>query len=461
MDREKSLRKDQASSNWENNHNTTPQNELKDLKKTQLVSTKDLSSLNCHNNYQITLFQEGFWLWSKQSYWFYFNQGFVWGIIIAFTAMISAIFGAATTKVEVVENTIAEVIKSKYPTTAPESKYGLTHPVNILLVEVKPNQNEIIEFSEAYIGKIKTVLLLQLDPDSDTVNLINIPNDSRVKIPRIGWGTIEDAYKYGGTPLVSQVIVQLSDHLSVDRYVRGTPAIFQDIMASGKITLNSCNDRIRNCSDLSKQNLRLQTATETIRQRLNIPAYLNSFETTITTVKSDLDTNLSLPEFMSIANFVKELKSDDIQINLVSDYVAGRNIGLDDQLQKSERAFNSSASNLSSLPNRDQGSLNKNFSLLNHPVAVQNTTDSPELGMRLVSYLRSQNFQDVYLIEHIPLKLDKTRIITNHSQLTRAKHLKDTIGFGQLEQKSRSQQKPITIQIGKDANYFPMINRTP
>lgn len=83
------------------------------------------------------------------------------------------------------------------------------------------------------------------------------------------------------------------------------------------------------------------------------------------------------------------------------------------------------------------------------PVAVQNTTNSPELGMKLVAYLRNKNFQDVYLVEHLPLKLNKTRIITNQSQLASARRLQNILNFEGLESNYLTQT--LTIQVGQDA----------
>lgn len=458
MDWERSPRRDEALYNQENNQETIPQDKVKDIKKIKPISITDPYSANHHNNDQITLFQESFWLWSRQSCWFYFNQGLFWGVVIALTAILSASFGVALAKVEVVENMINSVINRTSSTTQPVSKYDLTHPVNILLIEVEPDENEIIQFSQAFVGKSKTILLLQFDPQLNTANIVNIPNDSRVKIPGFGWGTIEDANKHGGTYLISQAVIQLLDGITIDRYIRATPATFQKLIASGKIALNHCDARVDDCSSHLEQISHQQAAIEIIRQRLNIPAYFGNFQTTLTKTQSNLDTNLSLPELMSIANFIKELESDDIKVDLVSGYVAGENIKLSSQKQAPQSTLIRPTSVESKYPDQINNLSDNDRSFKNRPVAVQNTTNSPELGMHFVNYLRDKNFQDVYLVEHIPLKLDKTKIIINQSQLVRAKHLKNIVGFGKLEPKSYSQQ-PLTIQIGEDAR--PLLLENP
>ncbi|MCC0176059.1 LCP family protein [Waterburya agarophytonicola K14] len=451
MNQERSHGREKASANWENEITFFHE----DTQKLESIPMVDRHPVK----HQINLLEEDFERDSKQSYWFYFTRGLFWGVIVGFTAILSASCGVALTKIDRVEKIIVRTIDRNSISTQATTSKSLTRPVNILVLEVKPSSSQITKLSPELVGDSKTILLLQFEPQSNITRIINIPTNSRVKIPDFGWGTIADANRYGGTTLVSQMVVQLMDGLTIDRYIRATPDIFQKLIASGKITLDNCNDNLRNCADLDEQILRQETAAETIRQRLNIPGYLRSFKTTLNQTKAGLDTNLSLAEAMSIANFVKELESDGITVNLVSGYEAGKTININDRLAKSQLTGDQ-AKLIKPLSTQDNNYLSNNkSSLQHHPIAIQNTTDSPELGMRFVTYLRRQSFQDVYLVEHIPLKLDKTRIIINQSQLSRAKHLQNIIGLGSLEPKPDAKQQPITIQIGEDAHYLPLDNR--
>ena len=456
MDRESSKSRDQALSNQKDNRNFRPINKLEDVKEIKHIPFTDKSSANHHNNHQITSFQENFWSWLRDSYWSYFNQGIFWGGIIGLISILSASCGVALTKIDIVEKKINQVIDDNFLTVQADSSHKLVHPVNILLLEVKPSDDEIIQFSQAFTGENKTILLLQFEPQLKTVKVINIPVDRFVNIPGFGWGTIGDANKYGGTPLVSKAVAQLFNDVTIDRYIRATPPTFQKLIASGKIALSPCDARIKDCSDYPEKISRQQTTAETIRQRLNIPSYLKSFEQTLTRTQSDLDTNLSLPEVMSVINFVKEVEADNIVVNLASGYATSQDIDSPQYDPDFSGVFPTSIKSQSS--NYNNGSIKSDRLTKNRPIAVQNTTDSPELGMRFVNYLRGKNFQDVFLVEHIPLKLDSTKIITTKSQLARAKYLKNIIGFGRLEPKSYSQQKPLTIQIGEDARHLPLNN---
>ena len=452
MDRKRSRNRDESLSDLKNNQRFAAHDKTKKGDRLGSVSVTDRHSGNNLSNNWVTMLQTGFGLGSKQSSWSNFGRGLFWGGIVGLTAVFSASCGMALTQIDVVEKAIARTIELNLPTAKSVSKQSLTKPINVLLIEVEPREEEIVRFSQDFAGKSKTILLLQFKPGSNTTKIINIPVNSRVKIPGFGWGTIDDANKYGGSSLVSQSVTQLLKEIAIDRYIRATPSTFNRLIYSGKIIFNDCDVLLKNCSDPTEKIARQQMGVETIRQRLNIPVYLNSFESTLKETRSDLDTNLSLSEAMSIANFVKELESDSITVDLVSNYTLGKSIDNSERLRKSQQSKTNTELIKPSLKN------SRSFKDLS--IAVQNTTENPELGMRFVNYLRRQNLQDVYLVEHIPLKLNKTKIIVDRSQLDRAKQLKNIIGFGKLEPKSHFQQKPLTIQIGEDARHLPYLNST-
>ena len=74
--------------------------------------------------------------------------------------------------------------------------------------------------------------------------------------------------------------------------------------------------------------------------------------------------------------------------------------------------------------------------------------------MRVVNYLRQQNFKNVYLVEHIPLKLKQTQIVINRDRLKTTNYVKNDLDFGRLKPNSKSGQQELTLKIGKDAHNF-------
>ncbi len=446
MNHERSPSKNQSLSNFEAEPKAEPKNKVKFANSRQIDQTKEQSS----NIHQSTPLDQPLWFWSRHSSWSYFNRGLFWGGIISLTAVSSGIIGVALTKIDAVEQAIAQRINPGSLNNLQLKKpLPLASPMSVLLIGVKSDANEMIDFSGDLTGEIQTILLLKFDPDSNSTQAINIPLNSRVEIPGHGQGVVSDAYRIGGVKLLSETIAQLTGY-GVDRHLRATPDVFRQLTTSGKITLASCDSRFKDCLDLSEQVLRQQTTLETIRQRLNIPSYLTSFQTAIAQVKPNLDTDLAVPEIISLANFVRDLEPDRLSVDLLPEYVPGKALGQPNQIAKFPP--NNQRKNLANVPNVAP---HPSHSWQDYPIAVQNTTDNPELGRQVVAYLRHRNFRNVYLVPHIPLELEQTKIVVGDRQLETAKHLKNILGFGNFKPESSLKPQELVLQLGEDALYLP------
>jgi len=304
----------------------SPLNNNSTISASSKVKSNKLSKLseignNQTDNIQVNSLNQPLWFWRRHSQWSSFKRGIFWGSMISFTAIASALGGAASTQIPPVERAITKSLNSNSNSVQPVVSQSLTRPINILLIEIQPDSNTIIKSPTALIGNSKTILLLQFKPQEHSAKVINIPNDSRVRIPGLGWGTIADSYKYGGTALMSQMVSQMINSVTIDRYILATPQTFHKLTASGKVEFDLCDSRIQDCDNRLEQISRQQTFFETIRQHLNIPTYRSDFGKTIQTTKSDLDTNISLPEIMLMANYVGELEPEKISVDLPPGYI--------------------------------------------------------------------------------------------------------------------------------------------
>ncbi|BAZ46093.1 cell envelope-related transcriptional attenuator [Chondrocystis sp. NIES-4102] len=295
------------------------------LTDTQILSRRQMQqSTATEDNYQ------PLWFWRLHSSWSSFVRGLFWGGIIASTAIVSASLGVGLTRIAVVEKVIAQTIDYKTYQARSDTQVqrsnqpSLTRPVNILLIEVPNDPNDLLAFDRDFVGRTKTILLLKFNPQLGTVEAINIPTNSRVKIPGLGWGTIADAHSQGGTALVSQMISQLLPDVVIDGYMRATTQTWRQLSASGKLTLVDCNGRIENCQDRKEQVLRQENTFKSIRQHLSVPAYLNNIKITASELQSQLDSNISASEIMLIINFIQELESDKITVSLLPGYIPGK-----------------------------------------------------------------------------------------------------------------------------------------
>lgn len=443
MNQERSPSQNRFSWNLENNRIARSKNLVEQTKLLKATPVAENLS-NCH---QVTSLHQPLWFWSQHSLWSNFNRGLFWGGLIGLTAVISAAGGVALTKIDPVERAIANQIGVTQTPVLSLEQSLLSRPIDILLIEVASDANNGMELSPSLRGKAQNVLLLRFKPQANLLQVIDIPLDSSVKIPGLGRGTVRDAYEFGGIKLLTQAVNQLMNGSMVDRYIRATPEVFQQLTASGKVAFSNCDFEMQNCSDRQQQILRQQTAVETIRQRLNIPSYLANFQAALIDVEPKLDTDLPRSHILSLANFIKELEPNRIRVNLISEYIPGKTLA---ELQPPTKS-------LSAEVKQSTKSITAIEHLQSNPIAVQNTTEHPELGMRVVAYLRDRDFQDVYLIEHIPLKLDRTKIIANDRQLETANYLKSVLGLGNLEAIAFPQR--LTLQIGEDAFYLPLEHR--
>ena len=378
---------------------------------------------------------ESSWFWWQHSRWSYFHRGFFWGGLVSLISILSAMVGVALTRIDVVEQQIAQKLPGNLLEIETNKPATLTTSLQILVVEVEANTDALIDFSQA-AGKSKTILLLKIEPELNLAQAINIPTDTKINIPGFGLGTMQDAYTIGGINLLSQAVNQLGTNITVDRYLQTTAEVFKQLSDSVKITLKPCEPKNRACLDKYTLVMEQETAFKTIRQRLNIPHYLANFEKVIAEVAHLLDTDVSRSEIISVTNFIRDLEPDRVSVDLLPGYASGsksQNI--------EQRAYT---------PNKTSALARKN-PWQNKSIAVQNTTDKPELGRRVVAYLRQRNFRDVYLEKHIPLKLKQTKIVSNYGQVETANYLKNILGFGNLEAKSSQQQENLILQLGEDA----------
>jgi anionic cell wall polymer biosynthesis LytR-Cps2A-Psr (LCP) family protein len=443
---QKRSRKSKTSSQHGEKDTAAPEKNQVDLTKSTKLVSGDRVVEKLLNIPQVNSLRQTLWFYWRHSSWSYFNQGLFWGGLVSLTSILSAIGGMALTHIDLVEQQISQRLPGNNSVKlATVENPTLTTPLQILLVEVKPYTDDLVGFSKNAGGKSKTILLLKIDPELNLAQVINIPLNSKTKIPGFGLGTVEDAYKIGGMKLLSEAVNRLPNDFTVDRYLRTTPKVFQQLIDSGKITLQNCDPRINDCFDKSAQVVRQQTALKSIRQHFNIPRYLANFETAIARVEPQLDTNISVSEIISVANFIKELEPDRLNVTLLPGYTPEKAL-------KNSQQLTTSTVDLSQSLSQDRSSLlARKHPVQNNSVAVQNTTNNPELGRQVVAYLRKRNFRHVYLVQHIPLELKQTKIMSNYGQVETANYLKNILGFGNLEAKSTLQQPELVLQLGEDA----------
>lgn len=98
----------------------------------------------------------------------------------------------------------------------------------------------------------------------------------------------------------------------------------------------------------------------------------------------------------------------------------------------------------------------KNLAVLQStPIALENTTNQPELAMDLLFYLNERNLYNVYLSRSLSLELKETEIIFSSGNFQAAKNLQNILGIGRLKPSTtEDSNSDIIIRLGGDARLF-------
>jgi polyisoprenyl-teichoic acid--peptidoglycan teichoic acid transferase len=407
------------------------------------------------------------WFWFKHDRLSRLNRFGFWVLLITFTAIVSTISGAILTLIPSVDRTIIAFLESssivekdRFHSAMPIVYPPLTRSVNLLFIEIEPTLWGKNAAQTAFAGHSQRIWLWQFKPQQTSLKVIDIPRDSKVKIPGVGWGTIDDANLYGGTALVSQMVSQ-SMGIPIDRYLRVTPNVIHQLTDAIADKPDSCTKNNRkNChKDLSPQKLR-----ELAVYKLDRPKKLAQFTKVAAQLKPQIDTNLSPIEIMSLAGFIGQVPDDRFQINLFPGYtpltkVANTSTSVFLSPDRSHYRNSTKASNQNELFLEQQDStLREEYNpFRNKKIVIQNTTDNPELTLKVLNHLAIYNFQNVSVANHLPLKLEQTKLIT-HDDIRSANYLQEILGMGKLELSAKNLEGELTIRIGDDIESLTLEN---
>ena len=157
---------------------------------------------------------------------------FGWGVTFSFVVTVSAGLGA----------TVALVAPLNFLPGAPKEgpvsltdvfrgfQYGVSRPINLLVMGVDRNLEAEEGSPDVFKSRSDTMMLVRLNPESDQVNILSIPRDTRVEIPDVGITKINSANFYGGAPLAAEVVSTTLNKVPIDRYLRVSTDAFREIV---------------------------------------------------------------------------------------------------------------------------------------------------------------------------------------------------------------------------------------
>ncbi|MEM6426644.1 MAG: LCP family protein, partial [Cyanobacteria bacterium P01_D01_bin.128] len=360
-------------------------------------------------------------------------------------------------------------------------RYRVSRPVTILVMGV----DEVPEAGESsddlLAGRTDTLLLVRVDPAAGTVSVLSIPRDTRMEIPGYGVMKVNQANVEGGAPLSAETVSRNLDSLTIDRYVRISTGAFReivDLVGGVEVLVPQPMEYIDQTQDLvidlepglqvldgnqAEQFARFrqdaygdigrvqrqQILLKALRNRLTNPTVLPRLPQIVRVLQERIDTNLSPEELLALANSALETESQDFRMVMLpgrfsqpGEFVASYWI-MDETA--SDRVLNDFF--------RDEAValLSEDTAVRNLHIAVQNASEDPWVARQVVSYLREQGFNDLYLMQDWPTSLERTEVIAQRGDLNAAETIAEILGLGQaISESTGNLESDITIRVGQD-----------
>ncbi len=362
-------------------------------------------------------------------------------------------------------------------------RYQVSRPINVLVMGIDEVLDAPPNSEQVFSGRTDTLLLVRINPESGTLNVMSIPRDTRVQIPGFGMDKINQANVLGGPELVAQTIGYNLGNIPIDRYVRVNTSAFREMvdlvggievdvprrmeytdrtqglyidLYPGWQTLNG--DQAEQFARFRKESgdigrvQRQQILLKALRERLTNPTVIPKLPQAIRVLQRYVDTNLTLEEMLAIANFGLELETDHLQMVMLP----GR-FSTPAEFQASYWLpdWDSSANVVQSFFQSDGVGVYAGNSqgryIADMAIAVQNASGNPNQAASVAQYLRDNGFNNVYSIGDWPSTLTRTEVIAQRGDINSAQMIESLMGVGRaLSESTGDLGSDITIRVGQD-----------
>jgi LCP family protein required for cell wall assembly len=364
--------------------------------------------------------------------------------------------------------------------------YQITRPVTLLVmgIDLPLDLPEHSSPDDVFAGRSDTMLLMRIDPSTESVNVLSIPRDTQVEIPGEGIDKVNYANMLGGAELAAQVVSQNLNSVTIDRYVRVSTGAFRELvdvmggietfvpermeyqdqtqglyidLQPGWQVLNGEQAeqfaRFRNDEngDIGRVQ-RQQQLIRALRKKLTEPTMLTRIPQVIQLFQKYVDTNLTPEEMFALAHFGLNLEQDNFRMVLLP----GR-FSTPEEFEASYWLMDSVDTaqvmqeyfDISSVAVLSQQQYGHNLSDLR--IAIQNASDDPTLASQVSAYLYSKGLYNIYIVEDWPDHQYETQIIAQRGDIRGATMLESMLGVGRVIAASTGElTSDLTIRLGDD-----------
>lgn len=362
-------------------------------------------------------------------------------------------------------------------------RYQVTRPVNILVMGVDIPEPSAQDADTVFSGRSDTMVIVRVNPDESSVDLLSIPRDTQVDIPGEGIAKINHANLAGGPELVAQTIQSNLGPVPIDRYVRvSTGALRElvdllggvDVMVPQRMVYQDQTQGLYIDLEEGWQTLdgnqaeqfaryrgdgngdigrvqRQQMLMKALRERFTHPTVIPRLPQVARVMMRYVDTNLTLEESLALANTAMEIDRSDLHMVMLP----GRFSGPDEYVASywildpaATQQVMSSFFQIDDVAFLSNGETQTVTSL---PIAVQNASGEARVAREVAAYLRQEGFQNVYVVPDWPSEIQRTQVIAQRGDLKSADVLKSVLDVGRVVSDSTGDlESEITIRVGRD-----------
>ncbi|WP_442957261.1 LCP family protein, partial [Phormidium sp. CCY1219] len=370
----------------------------------------------------------------------------------------------------------------------------LTRPVNILVMGTSVLTSDLKDKAEedsidvGYHAQVNSLdglsdvmLLVRFNPQTNKLNVLSIPRDTRTLIEGYGLRKINDANYFGGPALSAKAVSELLGGVRIDRYIRinvqGVEKLvdalggvklyvpvdmkYQDDsqhlyinLKQGEQHLDGTQalqflrfryDKLGDIGRIQRQQLMMRAL---MNQALNVKT-IGRLPKILSVIQEHIDTNLSLEEIAALAGFAAQTEPSNVQMLMVpGEFSDPEEYKASYWLPNYERLDATIAEHFDfDLHGRQFESVDPAYLR----VAIQDSTDDWEAVDELQTTLSDNGYWNVYVSSAWPEPLQVTRIVAQNGDMESAQALRDALGFGEvLVESTGSLRSDITIQLGMD-----------
>ncbi|MCD8488205.1 MAG: LCP family protein [Desertifilum sp.] len=372
-------------------------------------------------------------------------------------------------------------------------QFRLTRPVNLLILGIDGELAPSAIAQDPFSGRSDTILLLRLDPNSDSVNILSIPRDTQALVPELGWVKMSQVNALGGAELSLQVMSQTFNQLPIERYIRISTGAFRELvdlvdgvevfverpmsyvdytqnltinLSPGWQTLNGqqaeefVRFRSDEFGDIGRVQ-RQQLLIKALRHRFSNPTVLPRLPKILQVMQKYVDTNLSSDELLALMSFGLKTPPEGFKMVMLPGRYSDRleyptSYWLVEAADRDRILRDYFQRHWMTTQWGDPKNPTGQRDLSGLKIAIDNATGSPAASEQLATYLEEQGYQDLYFVRdsyanrNLP-RLHQTQIIVQKGDLKSAQHLQSVLGIGRIEATSTGDiDSDLTLRIGAD-----------